>query len=408
MTTDSTRILILTTRDWFGSARLPAALARAGFEVGALAFPGALITQSSYVSAQFSLPSAASDLELLTAIERTLRAFAPALVVPGDDPAVEVLHALAAQVFARGTPRGVLAACLERSLGEPGHYAAVQSRRALHAAARRLAVRVPEQSLVASASDAEAFAEQHGFPLVLKAENSCAGFGTAICEERVALTAAFSRLQARYGVGAPPLGAISAQRFIRGRTAMRAIVASDGVVLAGLTAYKLETHPAPTGPSTVVEFFDNEEMERAARSLTKSFGLSGFASFDFMIEADSGAAYLIELNPRPVPICHLGGAFGDDLCGALWQRLTGAPPRGSLARAAGRRVALFPQEWVRAHDGSYFNQMFHDVPWDEPLLVRALTAMAVEQIGWYTLRREDERRSTIRDLAERALGGASR
>jgi carbamoyl-phosphate synthase large subunit len=400
MTIDLTRILILTTRDWFGSARLPAALARAGFEVASLAFPGALITQSSHVTAQFSLPSAAADLELLAALRKTLLAFAPALVVPGDDPAVELLHALGAEVFANGETE--LRACFERSLGDPRHYGKVQSRRELHAAAVRLGVRVPEQGVVTNAREAEAFAEQYGFPLILKAENTCAGFGTAICADPAALKAAFVRFDAGYGFARLPLAAITVQRFVQGRTAMRAIVASEGRVLAGLSAYKLETHPAPTGPSTVIEFFENQAMERAAVSVTESFGLSGFASFDFMIEDEGGAAYLIELNPRPVPICHLGGAFGDDLCGALWQRLNGTPPRSSLAPVPGRRVALFPQEWVRASDSPHLQQAFHDVPWDEPLLARALTVMGVEQIGWNHLLREERRREGMRGLAEGA------
>jgi hypothetical protein len=120
---------------------------------------------------------------------------------------------------------------------------------------------------------------------------------------------------------------------------MRAISAMEGAVLGGLSAYKLETHPAPTGPSTVVEFFENVEMAQEAASVTRDFELSGFASFDFMIEAQSGAAYLIELNPRPTPVCHLGGAFGDDLCGALWQQLTGTPPRAAFSPAPASRPA---------------------------------------------------------------------
>jgi hypothetical protein len=120
-----------------------------------------------------------------------------------------------------------------------------------------------------------------------------------------------------------------------------------------------------------------------------------------MLESDGGAAYLIELNPRPTPICHLGGAFGDDLCGALWQRLTGSPPHGVSSRADGRLVVLFPQEWVRTANSPYFQQGFHDVPWGEPELLRTLTAMGVEQMGWTHLRREETRRESLRALAAR-------
>jgi hypothetical protein len=120
-----------------------------------------------------------------------------------------------------------------------------------------------------------------------------------------------------------------------------------------------------------------------------------------MIEEASGLAYLIELNPRPTPICHLGGAFGDDLCGALWEKITGSSPRTALQRAEGRRVALFPQEWIRRADSPHIERAFHDVPWQEPLLMKMLSAMGVEQMGWTHMRREESRRESLRALSER-------
>jgi predicted ATP-grasp superfamily ATP-dependent carboligase len=278
----------------------------------------------------------------------------------------------------------------------------VQSRRALHTLALALGLRVPEQAVVENVEQARAFAEHYGFPVILKAENTCAGYGTSICRDHEALASGFAYFDARYGARNLPISAITVQRFITGRTAMRAVSACAGDVLAGLSAYKLETHPAPTGPSTVVEFFEHAEMAAAAASVTRAFSLSGFASFDFMIESDTGRAYLIELNPRPTPICHLGGAFGDDLCGALWQRLTSSTPRASLPRASGQRVVLFPQEWVRSCESPYFfDASFHDVPWDEPSLLQRLTSMGLEQMGWTHLRREETRRESLRELAAR-------
>jgi predicted ATP-grasp superfamily ATP-dependent carboligase len=401
MTRDSARVLVLCTRDWFGAARLPAALARAGFQVASLGFPGALISHSRYVATHFPLPLAGSDAELLAALEHALTRFEPALVIPGDDPAVELLHALAAELATRPDSGGEVSRCLVRSLGDSRHYPKVQSRRALHALGVELGLRAPEQAVVANAEQAAEFAEKYGFPLILKAENTCAGYGTSICRDRAALSAGFAYFDARYGARNQTVDAVTVQRFIVGRTAMRAISAHEGEVLGGLSAYKRETHPAPTGPSTVVELFENAEMAHTVASVTRAFQLTGFASFDFMIEDESGAAYLIELNPRPTPICHLGGAFGDDLCGALWQRLTGSPPRAVLPRAEGRLVVLFPQEWVRNANSPYFQQHFHDVPWGEPELTRALTAMGVEQMGWTHMRREETRRESLRALAAR-------
>ena len=107
------------------------------------------------------------------------------------------------------------------------------------------------------------------------------------------------------------------QGFVAGPTAMRAVIAWRGRVLSGLSAIKRETHPYPTSPSSVVEFIEHEEMRDAAQKLVAALGFSGFASLDFQLDAD-GRAHLIEFNPRPTPICHLGEVLlGRDLCSCL-------------------------------------------------------------------------------------------
>jgi hypothetical protein len=49
--------------------------------------------------------------------------------------------------------------------------------------------------------------------------------------------------------------------------------------------------------------------------------------FDFMIEAATGAAYLIEMNPRNTPICAVRLGPGRDLAEAPVARISGRPVR---------------------------------------------------------------------------------
>ncbi len=394
------KVLIVCTREWFGSARLPEALTRVGFEVASFSFTRGLITHSRHVRTQFVLPKAPTDDEILGGLEAALLAFAPTLVIPGDDPAVELLHALAHELSGRVDVAASVRECLARSLSAAAQRAVVQSRKGLHALAAQLSLRTPQQAIVEDADSALQFAREQGFPIVLKVENSCAGFGTSICRDDAAVHAGFAHLRARYGLR-DSSGQVVVQKFIEGRTAMRAVVALDGVVLGGLSAIKRETHPAPTGPSTVVEFFEHEEMSASVEALARSLGLAGFASFDFMVESASDQAYLIELNPRPTPICHLGGAFGADLCALLFERLTGLSARGGRPRHAGNVVALFPQEWIRDPASPHLREAFHDVPWDDPKLVEELVRMGSEQMGWGHLRREENRREGFRQRAAR-------
>jgi hypothetical protein len=182
---------------------------------------------------------------------------------------------------------------------------------------------------------------------------------------------------------------------------MRVVVARGGRVLGGLSAIKLETWPRSTGPSTCVEFIDQPEMQESAAAIIAALGYSGFASFDFMLDG-SGRAHLIELNPRPTPIAHLGERFGACLCRHLHAALTGEPGPAGEPRGLPSKVALFPQEWVRDQGSPHLAPgVFHDVPWDEPDLVEAYVTFGRSQMRYSLYGVADLRNDALRKkLAE--------
>jgi predicted ATP-grasp superfamily ATP-dependent carboligase len=93
-----------------------------------------------------------------------------------------------------------------------------------------------------------------------------------------------------------------------------------------------------------VRHIENDEMERAAAIMTAALGCSGFVSFDFMLDPDTGRAVLIEMNPRSITSSHLGGLFGYDICGALAGHLMGTPLPPEKPGLTPATVALFPKE----------------------------------------------------------------
>jgi hypothetical protein len=168
---------------------------------------------------------------------------------------------------------------------------------------------------------------------------------------------------------------VSAVRFVPGMVAMRAVAAWRGEVVAGLSTVRELVHP-PLGPATLVRRIEHAEMDATARALVRRWGASGFLSFDFIIGAQDGQAYLLECNPRPVPITHLGApVLGVDLCAALAAAMQGRPAPAPES-AHHERVALFPQEWRRDPSSPWLREVYHDVPWDDPPLLRWLIA------GW--------------------------
>ena len=46
------------------------------------------------------------------------------------------------------------------------------------------------------------------------------------------------------------------------------------------------------------------QMKAAARAIVRHLGLSGMCGFDFVLDA-TGAAHLIEINPRATQVNHL-------------------------------------------------------------------------------------------------------
>src|SRR5262249_37348433 len=109
-------------------------------------------------------------------------------------------------------------------------------------------------------------------------------------------------------------------------------------------------------------------ISEAVEVLVDRLKLSGLCGFDFMI-APSGRAYLLELNPRGTPICHLPIADGTHLPSALYRDMTGSGPAYRPQPITGAVIALFPTEWRRDKASPYLDEVYHDYPRDQPLLV---------------------------------------
>lgn len=395
------RVLLVALANWFGGPRLPRAFSRAGFHVTTFAFSGLIILRSQATDETVLLPEGASNDELLAKLLATIERTQPDIVVPTDESSILALHAVAAMSRRVGGDERFERA-MAASLGAPRSVLTVRSRKALAELATAQGVRNPEHAVVRSEADALGFAARHGYPVVLKEEESAAGFGVFICKDETELRAAVLKSSQNPGVFGQGL---LAQTFIAGRTAMRVVVAQAGKVLGGLSAIKLETWPTATGPSTCVELFEHAEMKASCEAIVGALGYSGFGSFDFMVDGD-GRAHLIELNARPTPITHMGERFGACLCRHLYGALTGQPSNAGEPRGLPSRVAMFPQEWVRDQNSEHLRAgVYHDAPWDEPDLVEAYMTFGRGQMRFMSYRlldvRDDDLRRKLAEL-ERA------
>jgi hypothetical protein len=130
----------------------------------------------------------------------------------------------------------------------------------------------------------------------------------------------------------------------------------------------------------VLRFVRSPETLEFAETLCRGFGMSGFFNVQFALDAQSGNAYLLEINRRLVTHMHLGERVGKDLASAFFNRRDGAGRVTAVAgdEAASGTIAVFPREWLRDPDSPHLVDFPVDVPWDDPALLAAMLAMRRE------------------------------
>jgi len=129
----------------------------------------------------------------------------------------------------------------------------------------------------------------------------------------------------------------------------------------------------------VMRWIDNADMRAAVEKIVRRLHLSGLHGFDFMIETQTGNVYLIEINPRTTQVGHLTLGRGRDLPAAVYAALSGNAVQSAAKVTENDTIALFPQEWMRDPASPFLSSGYHDVPWEEPELIRACVRRAREQ-----------------------------
>jgi ATP-grasp domain len=163
---------------------------------------------------------------------------------------------------------------------------------------------------------------------------------------------------------------VNAQSFIPGREATSLVACWKGAVLGGLH-FEVINKQDQTGPASVMRLIDNAEMAGAAEKMARRLNLSGLHGFDFVLEAASGNAHLIEINPRATQVGHLALGPGRDLPAVLYGALSAKTVHQAPSITDKDTIALFPQEWTRDPASGFLRSAYHDVPWSEAELIRA-------------------------------------
>jgi hypothetical protein len=353
-------VLLTTTMDWPFPAQLAGAFVGAGARVEALCPKGAMLAHSHYPSRIHRHHALAPRASLRKAIA----AASPDLIVPCDDLAAELL-------------RG------ERGGEDLANRHAFLQRAAKAGAPAGKTIALTDESMIEDA------VREFGLPLVIKCDHSWGGDGVAIAKTREDALAAFRRFQqssrlrnliraVRRGerhfltrACSPVVPVISAQRFIDGHPATSSIACWQGDVVAAHHFDVLGTSAA-TAPACVIARRDCAAMAVSARAIAREFHLSGLFGLDYMRDRQ-GDVHLLEINPRATPSAHL--MLKQDLPAALL-RAAGLPSHTRAPVTGKNEIAIFPREWLRDPASPWLKKAHHDVPWDDPEVVRACVRAA--------------------------------
>ncbi|MGB8728528.1 MAG: ATP-grasp domain-containing protein [Candidatus Sulfotelmatobacter sp.] len=391
-------VLIATTSCWYPTARLAMALASAGCEVEMVCPKSHPARKTKAVRRNHVY----RGLTPLTSFARAIATAQPDFIVSGDDLATQHLHRLHARENRDGRAKSPMCALIERSFGSPESFPVVNARAAFIDVALQEGLRVPPTRVLRNIDDLRTWVACTGLPTVLKADGTSGGDGVRVAHTLAEAEHFFKELQA------PPLLAraakralvdqdktlvwpsllrrrpvVNAQAFVAGREATSAIVCWQGAVLASLH-FEVVKKASSRGHATVVRLIENTEMSAAAEAMARRLNLSGLYGFDFMLEADTGNAYLVEINPRSTQVGHLSLGPGRDIPAALYAALSRKAVEAAPKITEKDTIALFPQEWIRDPESPFLSSAYLDLPLEEPELIRDCVSNYRKQSAWYS------------------------
>jgi ATP-grasp domain len=373
------RILVIATNKWPSIGQLVSALIKVGFEIAVVCPSGSPIKHIRNLNARYKYTSWQS----LTSIKAAIADWSPFLLVCNDDVAIRELHRIYSQAcIETDTPESSLIELIESSLGDCRSFAISRSKNQLISAAQELKILCPPTDVVNSYQDIDQLG-RIVYPVLIKLDDSWGGLSVRLARNqrellRGTLELSFphnwhwslKRLAAQVIQHLPnrwrprlPQN-INIQSYILGRPANRAVVCWNGRILAGISVEALETR-SQFGPTTLARILDHAELAEAAEKIVASQKLSGFLGFDFILDHEN-RAWLLEMNPRATPTCHLRFK-APSLPSSLFLAVTGEQPNSDIREVSQDTIALFPNRVSQQSLHPYFD----DVPDEEPKFIYA-------------------------------------
>jgi predicted ATP-grasp superfamily ATP-dependent carboligase len=205
-------------------------------------------------------------------------------------------------------------------------------------AARAAGLPVPASLALDTETTAAQLTDTLGLPLVLKPDQGEGGRGLFYCHDLTELEHALAVIsQGSQAYLAQELVAATGHGL-----GVSVLMDAQQQVLASFTHERLREYPVRGGPSSLRRATRHEQAEHDAVALLRHLKWQGVAMVEFKVDADTGQAFFLEINPRfwgSLPLAIKAGVDFPVLL-AHWAMGTPCPP--PQARLGTRMRTLLP------------------------------------------------------------------
>lgn len=308
---------------------VPRLLHRAGAEVDFLGPPDAWARRSSFVSRW--IPTASGAEFVVRSLEGHLRTHRYDWVVIGDDLLLAALRAHADEAWVHA---------ILPVPADPVRLDLLGSKLGFVRAATALDLPIPESRVCQGLDELERGLRELGGVAMIKEEGLSGGDGCQLVQN----VARLSELDARV-LNRP----VVLQRYLPGPVYSVEGLYDRGRLCSVLTSEVMTTWSGPFSPSAVRRFFHHDGLVALAQEIGRKVSLHGFSNISMLEDPRSRQPRLIELDPRPNLMFHLGDTLGvgmvEALRGLLAQSEVG--PLRQLPPDRETLVPIFPNDLLR-------------------------------------------------------------
>lgn len=379
-------LIIAFNENWVGISRLPSGLDRAGFEVFALCPRKSYLANTKFLKKSLLYPTFTYSRSKIIYLWMVIAFifFKPDLIIPGDEDVILGLQNLS-NFFLKVPFFNKISKIIRQSMTAKDFDLLILNKSDFQKRCTTLGIRTPKNIVVDDIKNALIVASKFHYPIVIKVDAGYGGHGVLLCTNQGELIKNLQILQTISFIQKIKFllkdllfisilsrdRKFSLQQYIQGTEGQAPFCSKDGNVFGHNSMIRLRTLKNATGQSTVTEGIENLEIAQYVQLVAKNLNYTGFGSLEFIIEEKSGLPYVIELNPRPTPTCHLANTVvTNDLCSLFFKGLNSHPIELQAFRPY--ILALFPGELKRDPKSHFLTEAYHDIPVNDSQLVAAL------------------------------------